>query len=85
MDKDVLNNVVIASEKGSKVLELIPAITERGQRAVRKSSAGNSRTIKAEEGFQLPDATAYEGDVGSFTVARVQSQPVSNVNAPSAL
>ena len=35
----------------------------RGQRAVLKSSMGSNGTIRVEEGFQLPDATANEGDI----------------------
>ena len=42
MCKNVLSNVVIASEKGSTVLELIPVIMERGQRVIPKSSPGSN-------------------------------------------
>lgn len=37
--------------------------------------------IRVEEGFQLPDATAFEGDIRSFTAARIQIQQVPDVNA----
>jgi hypothetical protein len=36
---------------------------------VVKGSAGRNRMIRMEEGFQLLDVTAYEGDIGSFPVA----------------